>query len=390
MNHIYFYQFQMSRRIFRQEVHVHFEGKVFFVKNVTKYATCSDVVHMFLLKSGLSIERISSYALFETTDDLERMLIGKTRIMKTLRSWGCEKDNFRLVLRNMEEDKSSRLNQCSAFTNSRDRNALCTGSPGSNMSNGEPIKYNVMTDSHETNADTKKGTHIRYIDTAVKEHHKPCDVRKSKGKQVCLRKYLSNLIPFRKQKRSLQTDSKSKETTKTAHKEPSNRDSKDQFMAEIDDLLHNQFHSLEERCRYYWNSDNDSDAESDFEDESSVYRETDLNDAFLKGLTGHNSKLNGEAIFDDSDIDCCDLNDAFVKEFNILNVSSCLSDILNVSFESVVENSECDLDRNITSCDVVRNIFSGHSPGGAIADDDEMDSFMRTHIYESDSEESLF
>ena len=106
-------------------------------------------------------------------------------------------------------------------------------------------------------------------------------------------------------------------------------------------------------------------------------------------MAGHNSKLHVEATFDDSDIDCCDLNDAFVNEFNILNVSSCLSDILDDSFESVRENSECELDRNITSCDVVRNIFSGHSPGGAIAEDDEMDSFMRTHVYESDSEESL-
>ena len=91
-------QFQMSRRIFRQEVLVHFHGAVLLVKNVTKYTTCSDVVHMLLLKSGLSVDQISSYALFETTGDLERMLSGRTRIMKTLRSWGCEKDNFRFVL----------------------------------------------------------------------------------------------------------------------------------------------------------------------------------------------------------------------------------------------------------------------------------------------------
>ena len=71
------FQFQMSRRIFRQEVPVHFDGTVLLVKNVTKYTTCSDVVHMLLLKSGLSVDRISSYALFETTGDLERMLSGR-------------------------------------------------------------------------------------------------------------------------------------------------------------------------------------------------------------------------------------------------------------------------------------------------------------------------
>ena len=89
----------MRTRIFRQEVPVHFDGNVLLVKNVTKYTTCSDVVHMLLLKSGLSVERISSYALFEATGDLERMLSGRTRVIKTLRSWGCEKDSFRFVLK---------------------------------------------------------------------------------------------------------------------------------------------------------------------------------------------------------------------------------------------------------------------------------------------------
>ena len=373
------------------------------MKNVTKYTTCSDVVHMLLLKSGLFVKQISSYALFEATGDLERMLPGRARIMKTLRSWGCEKDNFRLVLRNTEEDKSCKLIQYKEIANSCDRNTFDAGPSGSNEELHKKNVHNARTDSYDTTGkqedcvNKKKRTHIRFIDADDKKtlqekngkHSKTCDMSKSKGKQICLRKYLSNLIPFRKQKRSMQTDNNSKEITKIEHTEPSNKDSKGTWMAEIDDLLHTQFHSLEERCRYYWNSNSESDAESDFEDETSFYRDADLNDAFLKDLAGHNSKLHVEATFNDSDIDCCDLNDAFVNEFNIFNVSSCLSDILDDSFESVVENSEFDLDRNITSCDVVRNIFSGHSPGGTIAEDDEIDSFMRTHIYESDSEESL-
>ena len=70
-------------------------------------------------------------------------------------------------------------------------------------------------------------------------------------------------------------------------------------------------------------------------------------------------------------------------------MTSYLSDGLEDNDESFPDNSEYELDKNITSCDVVRNIFCGHSPGGALAEDEEMDSFMRTHIYESDSEESL-
>ena len=176
---------------------------------------------------------------------------------------------------------------------------------------------------------------------------------------------------------------------RTGHIEPTHKDSNDNLMAEIDDLLHDQFDSLEERCRYYWNSNSESDEDSDFEDEASFYRDIDLNNAFLKGVTIESAKLNIGASFDYSKVYCGDLNDAFVNEHNGLNDSSYLSDILEDHFESLSENSDCELDRNITSCDVVRNIFCGHSPGRPIAEDDEMDSFMRTHIYESDSEESL-
>ena len=399
----------MSTRKFRQEVPVHFDGNVLLVKNVTKYTTCSDVVHMLLIKSGLSVERISSYALFEATGGLERMLSGRTRVIKTLRSWGCEKDSFRFVLKRIEEDEQCRLLRYSNFRNSPERIKFDTTSPGSHqelninnvvnsINNDNSLKY-----SHETAptqkgcANTKKGSRIRFINTDDKlyipgksrKHSKTVDSRKSKGKQVCFKKYLSNLIRFRKPKRPLQKNNKSGGIMKTGHIEPTHKDSNDNLMVEIDDLLHDQFDSLEERCRYYWNSNSESDEDSDFEDEASFYRDTDLNNAFLKGVTIESAKLNIEASFDSSKVNCGDLNDAFVNEHNSLNDSSYLSDILEDHFEPLSENSDCELDRNITSCDVVRNIFCGHSPGGPIAEDDEMDSFMRTHIYESDSEESL-
>ena len=244
----------MSRRLLRREVPVHFDGKVVLVKNVTKYTTCGDVVHMLLLKSGLFVKQISSYALFEATDDLERMLPGRARIMKTLRSWGCEKDNFRLVLRNTEEDKSCKLIQYKDIANSCDRNTFAAGPSGSNEELHKKNVHNARTGSYDTTGkqedcvDKKKRTNIRFIDADDKKtlqekngkHFKTCDMSKSKGKQICLRKYLSNLIPFRKQKRSMQTDNKSKEITKIEHTEPSNKDSKGTWMAEIDDLLHKQ------------------------------------------------------------------------------------------------------------------------------------------------------
>ena len=207
----------MSRRIFRQEVPVHFDGNVLLVKNATKYTTCSDVVHMLLLKSGLSVERISSYALFEAIGDLERMLSGRTRINKTLRSWGCEKDNFRFVLRKLEEDGHCRLIRYSDIRNNSERTKFDTKGPGSHqelnmnnavnsINNDSSLKRSHdMAPTQKGYENTMKGSYIGVTNTEDKLHHpekngkhsKIDDSRKSKGKQVCFKKNLSNLIRFR-------------------------------------------------------------------------------------------------------------------------------------------------------------------------------------------------
>ena len=411
-----YFLFQMSKGIARQEVPVYFDGKVLLVKNVTKYTTCSDVVHMLMLKSGISIERISSYTLFEVTGDLQRMLQGRTRIIKTLRSWGCEKDSFRFVLRNTEEDKTCLLNnQCYKLIN-HSHNVNCSeGTTSDTKLPGSPLELNINNVVNPNNNDslvkhahdkslkqdayenTMKGTHIKFINSGDDLHppernekiSKTCRSKKSKGKQIFFKKCLSSLIPFHKSKRLLQKDGKSAGNKNEKLLKHAHVDCNENLIGEIDDLLRNQFHTLEEQCRYYWNSNSESDDESDFEDEKSSYRDTDLNNAFLKGVTEASEELNVGGSFNYSDVYGSDLNDAFVNSHHGINDSFCLTDVLEGDDESFSDSSECELDKNITSCDVVRNIFCGHLPGGAIAEDEEMDSFMRTYIYESDSEESL-
>ena len=176
------FQFQMTRRIFRQEVPVHFDGTVWLVKNVTKYTTCSDVVHMLLLKSGLSVDRISFYTLFETTGDLERMLSGRTRIMRTLRSWGCEKDNFRCVLGKIEEDNHCRLIRYRDIRNSPSRTKFYTISPGlhqeldmntrvNSINNDCSVRYNhEKVPKQKDFGNAMKGADIRFINIKDKLH----------------------------------------------------------------------------------------------------------------------------------------------------------------------------------------------------------------------------
>ena len=400
----------MSRCIFRQNVPVYFDGKVLLVKNVTKYTTCSDVVHMLVLKSGISIERNSSYNLFEGTGDLERMLSGRTRIIKTLRSWGCEKGNFRFVLRKIEEDKTCLLKDQRYILTQYSHKVNCSkGITSDTKSSDMPLNINNVVNpnnnehSHDKSLkqdgyeNTMKGTHIKFINSDDDSHlperngkiSTTCRSRKSKGKQIFFKKYLSSLIPFHKSKRLLQKDGKSTGNKNEKLLKHAHADCHENLISEIDDLLRNQFHTHEERCRYYWNSNSESDDESDFEDEASFYRDTDLNNAFLKGVTDVSEELNVGASFNYSHVYGDDLNDAFVNNYHGINDSFCLSDVFEDNDQSFSDNSECELDKNITSCDVVRNIFCGHSPGGALAEDEEMDSFMRTHLYESDSDESL-
>ena len=348
----------MNNSLFRPEVPVHFNGTVLLVKNVTKYTICSDVIHMLLLQLKISVDRIPFYALFETTGDLERMLSGRTRILKAMRSWGCEKDNFRFELKSIESDDHCRLTQYRNIINSHCKTTDdMLQLPGDNVDN-----------------------------------FKTCSNTKSNGKQIFFKKYLSNLIRFRKPKRRLQKNSKTENIAKTGQIEESRDEINSNVIAEIDTLLHNQFDCLDAQGRYYWDSNSESEEESDMiEDWASFHGDSDLNNAFLNGvtITDLGRKVTAGNSCDYSNVCCGDLNNAFVDEHYNWNESSHLSDISEDHLESFSNNSGCELDRNITSCDIVRNMFCRYTTGGAITEDDEMVSFMRTHIYDSNSEVSL-
>ena len=69
-----------------------FNGKM-KVCSVSKFTTCDDVIEM-LMYSSTSVDHAYEYALFETAHGVEKMLTGKSSVLKVVRSWGAAKGQF--------------------------------------------------------------------------------------------------------------------------------------------------------------------------------------------------------------------------------------------------------------------------------------------------------
>ena len=58
------------------------------IRGVTDHTTCGDVITMVLRKMDHNNQNAYSYAIFECGNESERMLPDKTKVLKTMRSWG--------------------------------------------------------------------------------------------------------------------------------------------------------------------------------------------------------------------------------------------------------------------------------------------------------------
>ena len=64
------------------------------VKGVTKNTTCGDVIKMALRKLNNVKDKSHSYVMFECGNGSKRILSDKTRVLKTMRSWGTENSRY--------------------------------------------------------------------------------------------------------------------------------------------------------------------------------------------------------------------------------------------------------------------------------------------------------
>ena len=73
------------------------DGATRFVKGATKYTTCGDVIKMVLKKTGIQKEYRRLFSIYEVTQNGERVLTCKTRILGEMKKWND--NNNRFVLR---------------------------------------------------------------------------------------------------------------------------------------------------------------------------------------------------------------------------------------------------------------------------------------------------
>ena len=78
-------------------------GQKIYIERITRYTTCDDVIEMVFYNCLVDTHL---YALFESSYGVERMLYGKESVLKVMRSWGADQNNFNLLVRKVDNVKS--------------------------------------------------------------------------------------------------------------------------------------------------------------------------------------------------------------------------------------------------------------------------------------------
>ncbi|KAH3870741.1 hypothetical protein DPMN_033931 [Dreissena polymorpha] len=109
-----------TRRRKHVEVPLTFGDTIRYIKGVTKYTTCADVIKMVLRKldGEETNDGTEAYGIFESSRGIERPLPAKSRLLKVMRSWGMDND-YEFVFRKvspclhalkMSESRRKKLN----------------------------------------------------------------------------------------------------------------------------------------------------------------------------------------------------------------------------------------------------------------------------------------
>ena len=86
----------------KQTIDLFVEGKKKRLKGVTKYTTCDDIIKMVIQKTADA----TSFAVFESRDGVERILSRKDNVLKLIRSWGSGASKSDIVVRRLGDIRS--------------------------------------------------------------------------------------------------------------------------------------------------------------------------------------------------------------------------------------------------------------------------------------------
>ncbi|XP_045175484.2 uncharacterized protein LOC123536391 [Mercenaria mercenaria] len=109
------------------DVPMKIDGNLKYVKGVSKYTTCGDVIKMVLKKTeeGKENGTPEAFGIYESSRGIERLLPAKSRVLKVMRSWGMDADyefifrkvNTAFVAPKMSEAKRRKLTNRQRSTN---------------------------------------------------------------------------------------------------------------------------------------------------------------------------------------------------------------------------------------------------------------------------------
>ena len=348
-------------------------GQNMCIQGVTRYTTCDDVIEMLFYKSPKSGES-DSYALFESSYGVERLLNGKESILKVIRSWGAEKNSFTLLLRKVDDIKSS----MATFSQAR-RKLRKIRSQNAKLS--IPSAMDNLNNLHNKTVKDKN------IDIMEKR-----DMKERNGKLGILKRFLSDVV--------LQKKKQNKNMPKSHL--PS-RPPGDGCSTSIDDQTTVERNLSTKDVNYLNNLsfEQSVNTESDMLVDSSLRQHNSyLNAAFVGGDDSFDSDVETEnennICFDDESAfeDYSDNDSVDELERNILEISD--TDFQNVDDTDCSDNEDqfsfCDVDNTVIKCERIRNIFSQVELNSLEAEnvDAGMESFMQTLMtIDSESDEGL-
>ena len=327
----------------KQTLDILIDGKRKRLRGVTKYTTCGDVIKMVTNKTVEPQTETPMFAVFESFNGKDRQLSSKDRIIKVLRSWGSDSEKIVISIRRVDDvkskmavlnDKRKRLIglRTKAFTDiSRQRTTFSSNSSSlelTNISNKTKQYLSISTQTTCHVQDKKR------IGTKRK-----CEAG---DKESVFRRIFNNVLKRRKvskdetkrnvdvQKSVLSSDN----STTTSNKEFTYMDLQQSFKSHLDVIDRSRTVKLDKLPEL----------------DTAFVDETDQFDVESSDISMLNT-----GIMEDPEIECNDMDKIIFEEHTFVK-----------------------LDR-------IKKLFdSNNSQYGT--EDDFMESFMRSKLYESESD----
>ena len=328
----------------KQTLDILIDGKRKRLRGVTKYTICDDVIKMVIKKTIQPHAEKPMFAVFESFNGKERQLSRKDRIIKVLRSWGSDSEKIVISVRRIDDvknkmtaikDKKKRLTglRTKAFTDiSRQKVSFLSNGCSLDLTNSSDISNQRLTSSYETprSVDHDKVTRIK---------------RKFEvdNKQSVFRRIFTNVLKRRKvcndemkRKVNLKKSALSGDDNVTSKKDYTYMDLQQSFKSQLDVIDSNRIGKLGKL----------PELDTAFVDEA----------GHLDVETSDVSDLN-TCIIEDPDVGCNDMD----------------------------ENNVADGEETFVKLNRIKKLFDSKNTQYR-TDDDFIDSFMRSKLYESESD----